>query len=164
MDHNILLSHVVNLCCLCRLHCCSESENPADLEWDGIGKTKKAKNRFNIKAFFMACSWGWLVAGSLVFILSAFYVVPLPTIQLADYIENTIQILIVVLAFLITYKVFTVEDTDIQKFMRRFRQYKQFNAEDDAEVAGATAGKLAKLLIDKYQKGNDTAVPGTEKP
>lgn len=85
---------------------------------------------------------------------------PLPTIRLAEYIENTIQILIVVLAFLITYKVFTVEDTDVQKFLRSFRSRRsnKDDAEflgDDAEFLGHEAGRLANKYMKNHGESNE---------
>ena len=139
----ILLSHVVNLCCSwkkCR------KETDLDLDWDDIEEDNPEDN-FSIKAFFMACSWGWPIIGSLAFVLSAFYLIPLPTVELAQYIQNVIQLLIVILASLITYKVFTVDDSDVRKFMRSFKNARATNAEDDVEAAGAKAGKLANLLM-----------------
>ena len=139
----ILLSHVVNLGYLWKK--CRKFEE-TDLDWDKI-EEDNPKDNFSIKAFFMACSWGWPIIGSLTFVLSAFYLIPLPTVELAQYIQNIIQLLIVVLASLITYKVFSVDDSDVQKFMRSFKNARATNAEDDVEAAGAKAGRLANLLM-----------------
>ena len=95
-------------------------------------------NIFSIKSFCTACSWGWLIVGCLAFFISAFFVLPVPTIQLAQYLENTIQIIIVILAFLVTYKIFSVEETAIAKFLHKFRRnYHNKDISDDAEAAGA---------------------------
>ena len=131
-----------------------------ELDWVDLDNGIQSEDTFSIKAFCMSCSWGWLVVGSLAFFLSAFFVIPLPTVRLAEYIENTIQILIVVLAFLITYKVFTVEATDVQKFMRSFRHATKDEADapnladDDAEAAGAKAGRLVKTLMKRFEDPN----------
>lgn len=50
------------------------------------------------------------------FAFLAFYHVPVSTYFLAEYLQSVIQIMIVVLGFIITYKVFTVEDSDVKKF------------------------------------------------
>ena len=131
-----------------------------ELDWDKLKEESHPEDNFSIEAFFKSCSWGWLVVGSLAFFLSAFFVIPLPTVQLAEYVENTTQILIVVLAFLITYKVFTVEATDVQKFMRSFRHATKDGADapnladDDAEAAGAKAGRLVETLMKKFKDSN----------
>ena len=148
----ILLSHVVNLGYLWKK--CRKFEE-TDLDWDKI-EEDNPKDNFSIKAFFMACSWGWPIIGSLTFVLSAFYLIPLPTVELAQYIQNIIQLLIVVLASLITYKVFSVDDSDVQKFMRSFKNARATNAEDDVEAAGAKAVRLASLLMQ-----DPTALQGT---
>ena len=90
-----------------------------------------------------------LVVGPLALTISAFFFLPLPTFQLAGYIEATIQVLIFVLAFMISYKIFTAEDSDIKKFMKQLRASfgkSDIHTNDDVEAGGAIFAEVAKKM------------------
>ena len=97
----------------------------------------------------MACSWGIYAMGCLAFIIFGFYLIPLSTVQLTDYLQNIVDIIIVMLGFLISYQIIVVEDSDIQKFTRTLR--KKYNGEvennDDVEAAGAIAAALTNKVM-----------------
>ena len=166
----IMASHLVTFCSVMAYQLCWKNDDIQD-EIKELGelnlsdsdskevddqekKTDKdgdKKSSFSLKAFCMACSWGWLIIGSLAFVISAFFLVPLPTFQLAEYLENSVQVVIVVLGLVLTYKIFTIDESEIKKFMKSFRTRRYANT-DDAEHAGYEVGKLADLLRDYLNK------------
>ena len=52
----------------------------------------------------------------------SFYILPIPAIQLTDYLDNIFQISIVIFAALISYKVFSHEDSEAKKFFKKFNE------------------------------------------
>jgi len=54
--------------------------------------------------------------------VSAFYILPIPAIHLSDYLDNIFQISIVIFAALISYKVFSYEDSEAKKFFKNFNK------------------------------------------
>ena len=54
--------------------------------------------------------------------VSSFYILPIPAIQLTDYLDNIFQISIVIFAALISYKVFSHEDSEAKKFFKKFNE------------------------------------------
>ncbi len=119
-------SHLINVCyVICYQICSEKGDQPKSFKIEEDKDTE-----FSIRGFFLSCSWGWLIVGVLVFIFSAFFLLPLPTFQLAEYLESAIQLLIVVLAFMITYKVFTSDDVD-EKIKKYFNAYRSKNTDEE---------------------------------
>lgn len=89
-----------------------------------------------------------MIVPSLAFIIIPFHLIPVSTYQLTEYLETITQIVIVVLGLLITYRIFTIEDSDIAKLMRSFKKsYKsEVNVcyDDDVEAGGGLAGQIAR--------------------
>ncbi len=54
--------------------------------------------------------------------IAAFYIIPIPAIHLADYLDNVFQISLVILAALISYKILSTEDSDASKFFKQFNK------------------------------------------
>ena len=143
-----ILSHISNLCCLW-YKLCHKGNSVSAAEYFKTKRQKTTKDEeFSIRGFFLSLSWGWMIVGFLVFILYSFFALPLPTFQLAQYLETTIQIIIVLLAFMVSYKVFTADDSDIKKFMKQLRTTygNHANISDDLEAGGAICGEVAKKL------------------
>ncbi len=57
--------------------------------------------------------------------IAAFYIIPIPAIHLADYLDNVFQISLVILAALISYKILSTEDSDASKFFKQFNKAKK---------------------------------------
>ena len=74
-----------------------------------------------------------LIVVPLALILSSFIVIPVSTYILAQYLENTSQIVIVVLGLLISYKIFTRTESDIEIFMRTFQDMARKNKQRGKE-------------------------------
>ena len=171
-----ITSHLANFFSIMAYHLCWKYDDIKDAiedfelkdvdlgDWKN-NKPPKVDRKFSLKAFCMACSWGWLIVGSLALVISSFVFVPLPTFQLAEYLENSVQVVIVVLGVVLTYKIFMVNESDIKKFMKSFRGKPSADEEEgggiveDAEHAGYEVRKLADLLKDALQKPNDHQAP-----
>ena len=55
--------------------------------------------------------------------VAAFYILPIPALQLADYLENIFQISLVILAALISYEILIQEDSEDKRFSRISTQF-----------------------------------------
>ena len=88
-------------------------------------KTKLTELSYN--GILIAFGMSWLIVAPLVLILSSFFIIPVSTYILAQYLENMSQIVIVVLGLLISYKIFTRTESDIELFMRTFQDMARKN-------------------------------------
>ncbi len=64
--------------------------------------------------------FGLFGVGMIALQIAAFYLLPIPSIKLADYLDNFFQISLVILAGLITYKVISGQESDLMKFFKKF--------------------------------------------
>lgn len=114
---------------------------------------RESEERFNTQALCIVLGWGLLVVGSLAFTIVAFYEVPFKTLDLATYLLNIFQIFIVVIAALITYKVFMFSEPEIHRFIRKVRKAFEDDEEpnkdrfDDLEEVGVITGKALDAMI-----------------
>ena len=121
----------------------------------GQKERESAKESFNTQALCIVLGWGLLVVGSLAFIIVAFYKVPFKTLDLATYLLNIFQILIVVIAALITYKVFMFSEPEIHRFIKKVRtafedkEKPNRNHSDDLETVGVITGNALDAIIEK---------------
>lgn len=118
---------------------------------------------FNLQAFCIVIGWGVLAVGSLAFTIIAFYEIPFKTLDLVTYLLNIFQIFIVVIALLITYKIFMLSEPEFQRFFKRVREtYKagqprgpkyieqvDDDAVDDIEASGVITAKMFQVMIHK---------------
>ena len=54
--------------------------------------------------------------------VSAFYSLPIPALELADYLENIFKISLVIFAALISYKILIQEDSEAKRFFKKFNE------------------------------------------
>lgn len=122
---------------------------------------------FNTKAFCIIYSWGWVLAASVVLILTAFTELPIVTFDLLSDLLNTFQVFIILISLLITYKILSLNEPDIYRFVHNLRDaYKSRSGRsrmivsedvgderqvDDFEAAGYIVGELAEVVIHKLQ-------------
>ena len=94
-------------------------------------KTKKAE----LSYLGMMISFGMslLIVVPLALVLSSFFFIPVSTYILAQCLENTSQIVIVVFGLLISYKIFTRTESDIEIFMRTFQDMARKNKQRGKE-------------------------------
>lgn len=89
----------------------------------------------------------------LVFTIAAFHFVPFETLDLALYLLDIFQILLVVIAALIAYRVFTLSEPEISRFVKKVRFAYEEKAgqsdqnDDDMEAVGVVTGKALDAII-----------------
>ena len=127
---------------------------------------KQSKSHFNLQAFCLTLGWGVLLVASLAFVIISFYEIPLKTLDLVTYLLNVFQIFIVVIALLVTYKVFTLSEPEFLRFFRHMREtYKanqvrkrnprhrmeevESDAIDDVEASGVITAKMLEVIVEK---------------
>ena len=54
--------------------------------------------------------------------VAAFYILPIPAIELVDHLENIFQISLVIFAALLSYKILIQEDSEAKKFFKKFHK------------------------------------------
>ncbi len=112
-----------------------------------------SETTLNTQALCIVLGWGILVVGSLAFTIYAFYEVPFKTLDLASYLLNIFQILIVVIAALITYKILMFSEPEIHRFIKNVRKAYEEKARqvddhfDDLEAVGAVTGNALDAII-----------------
>ena len=97
--------------------------------------------------FYIAGSCGLFVVGSVALTVSAFIEIPVRTITLPGYLQNIVQIIFVLIAVLVSYKVLNFYKTDSARFLQQFlSQY--LKDKDKENVSGASPGHLDHFTID----------------
>ena len=103
-----------------------------------LNTSNNKEPQFSTRGFFMALSWGWMVAGSLLLILYTLFIkvpVTVSSNQLTETLETTVQIVIVFLGFLVSYRLLTTENSEIAKLMQAIRKLFGRGAGEDVEAA-----------------------------
>jgi hypothetical protein len=137
-------------------------------------------NKFNSKAFCIVYSWGWVLMGTVMLVIVAFYELPIATFDLLSDLLNTFQVFIILISLLITYKIVYISEPDIYPFLRKlrvtYRAKKELKKNDtvgndrendpeltendpvgndrainDVEAAGHIIGELAKVVVHNLQ-------------
>ena len=158
---SVLVSHCVDVITILSLYyrenccckCCKHDPDWSELELTTPlittdttnADTKDTAGSFNITAFCIAWSWGWMLAILPVLIIAAFYLVPLPTLKVTDYIQTIAQTVIVVIGLLLSYKVINNNESDLSRFLRGIRKSSTKDCDDDLEAAG-------NILMDAIKK------------
>ena len=138
-------------CCRCCYHHCC-----------GKIKLKKVNEDeddppFQLQAFCFALMCGVFIIGPACLILAVFFLLPIPAIELAINLQSLLQIVIVVSAALISFKILTLGESKQKRFFRKFRHWyytKSTNRKDEErgediyEDSGEIAGQLAQVVVD----------------
>ena len=107
---------------------------------------------FNTKAFCVLFTWGWFLVASVALVVVAFLVLPIITFDLLSDLLNTFQIFIILVSLLITYKILTLNEPDVLRFLRRMRDaYK--SSHNDRENAKTLSTHIRRQ--DRYQEEVD---------
>ena len=96
-------------------------EVPSDI--NNSFKHKKSRvpfQRFSMTGFYIAGSCGFVAVGFVSLTVSAFIQILLQTVSLPGYLQNIVQIIFVLIAALVSYKVLNFSETDAAKFLRQF--------------------------------------------
>jgi len=102
-----------------------ENESPpVNRETNAQPATDKAKRNFviSIKALIAAGFIGSLFIIPVGSFLAAFIFLPIPVIELASYLESILQVVLVLLATLLSYRFLSFKDPETVRFMRNFRE------------------------------------------
>ena len=110
---------------------------PSDLNLDDV--QDHSSKEINIRSF------SWPSAGVCMLRCTWYLLLLCSTSSLHPHYKTFIQIVIVVVGFLITYKVFTIEDSDITKFARSLQNKLKGRLDgysSDIEALGDLAGRI----------------------
>ena len=83
--------------------------------------------------------------------VAAFYILPIPAIELADYLENIFQISLVIFAALISYKILIQEDSEIKKFFKKFHKVFKNGTPFQAKVGTQSKQDCNNLGLDEKE-------------
>ena len=118
---------------------------------------------FDTKAFCVTLSWGLILAIPIVCIVGVFHALPIISVSLVSELVGTIQIFFIVISVLVTYKVFSLKESDISRFLRKLRVTIMKSASslddiqkrenfDDVEAAAILVGELVKSDFGEISK------------
>lgn len=129
---------------------------------------------FNTKAFCVVYSWGWVLVASVMLVITAFAELPIVTFDLLSDLLNTFQVFIILISLLITYKILSINEPDVYRFLHNLRDtyrtqsrrsggrvngdIQDLRQVDDVEAAGCIMGELAEVLIHKFPQENTAAI------
>ena len=123
---------------------------------------RNKEDNINVPALILTLFWGSVLGyGSISLFLSAFYMLPISTTGLADYV----QILLVIVAALVSYKLISVDNSELSKFLTRFKEaYKQ---NDNIDLIERKEGQYIKTKVKelriKFQPKDITVEKNDEK-
>ena len=161
---------------------CKKVDNHEELD-------KKLKKRaedeeideeFNTKAFCIVFSWMWVLGMTIGVAAAAFILLPIKTIGIFSDLLKTFQILILLVSLLITYKILSLCESDINRFLKKVRnvylaltekqtepdpekQIKSKSDVDNVEAAACLVAELAEVVMHKLKREDPHAlrVPGS---
>ena len=108
----------------------------------------------NLNALLIALSWGPVFIVPVSVILAAFLLLPIPALELASYLQSIVEIVLVLAAALVSYKILPFQDSDATNFLKNFRKsYKgssdDHSVGDEYEKSGRILGTNFKIVVDK---------------
>ena len=112
-------------------------------------------NEFNCCYFISTLILGLvLVVCPVIAAFVAFLRLPIPVLELADYIENITQIVFVLAAVLVSYKVLQINESDVSRFLKElinaFRTKKDrpdYNGDDEYKESGKIVGEVFSVVV-----------------
>ena len=87
--------------------------------WQRLTSNNKNEKEFNICYFILAFFVGLPAVDPVIAIFIAFLSLPIPVLELAVYMENITQIIFVLAAVLVSYKVLQIKESDISRFLKQ---------------------------------------------
>ena len=81
----------------------------------------KLDHKFNTKAFCIVFGWGWILVFFAGMIIVVFSALPFVTTDLISKVFDTFQILIILVSLLITYKILSLGEPAIARFLHQVR-------------------------------------------
>lgn len=122
--------------------------------------------KFDMTAFCITLSWGVFLLFIIVLLLFAFFELPIITVSLLSELVSTFEILVFLISILITYRILTMKEPTISRFLRRVRgtfinkagseflssEIKDTKNVDNAEAAGILLGELAEVVVQGHPR------------
>ena len=163
--------------CICEESCsCSFSQREREditelIETTNLDEEPNNRNdddMFNSKAFCIVYGWGWVLAGTVGITIGGFAVLPILAFNALSNILDTFEVFVLIFSLLITYKILTLGEPEIGRFLRKIRDkylniINDTNNEnevdirkkyDDVEAAGCLVGEMADVVIHKLAQQN----------
>ena len=132
----------------------------------------------NSIALAIVYAWGWVLVSTVVVTLGGFVALPITTFDALSRILDTFEVFVLLFSLLITYKILSLGEPDINRFLQKIRR-KYINNKrkgntnrepndieavedkildvedktlDDIEAVGSLVGELAEVVIHKLKK------------
>ena len=80
---------------------------------------QKTLKKVNVLAFIGACIFTLAGVALVSLHIAAFFILPIPTVSLAIYLENVVQIFLVIFGALITYKIISIHESDSSNILKQ---------------------------------------------
>ena len=120
---------------------------------------EKKHKKFNTKAFCIVFFWGWVIVLPAALIFIAFTELPIKTVDLLSDLLNTFQILILLVSLLVTYKIVSLTETDISRFLKRLRKmYKVLIANHKINGEATLSATQSEVESEVSEPANVTAM------
>lgn len=155
----------IYLCCTKKTYCEYKTEYNKLLE-----EPKRRNETFKTKTLCVTFTWGLPLTGSVAFLVSAFYELPVASYTLPIYLLNVFQVFIVMITLLITYKILQITEPEVHTFLRNMKKgYETHDPkgkaenipEDEVEATGTLAGALVKVVVGEYCKSHAEQTGGS---
>ncbi len=157
------------LICLCLFVFRKQKFQAQNTSYETLLEEKRDTDQsFDTKAFFVTFIWGLPLMGSVAFLLSAFYELPVASYTLPLYLLNAFQVFIVVVTLMITYKILQITEPVVHVFLRNLKKAYLSRAEqrrvrvaensqvrmegDEVESTGTLMGELVEVVVHELQK------------
>ena len=111
-------------------HCCSSSKGTENSDYDDLDPENN--DTFNYIAFAAELIFLVIFPIPVIIVMLAFSSIPIPVIELANYLKDIVQILLVLLASLISYRILSLKDSDMVRFLKKMVKNYSKKEEDKA--------------------------------
>ena len=107
---------------------------------------------FDTRAFFAAMGWGFVLIIFISLLMVMLFELPLSVLNLPNYLYSIIQILLVVVSLLITYKIFFTNRPELPIFLRHLRSsYRKLKGKKNENNTSQTSTDLENVMSHKYE-------------
>lgn len=151
--------------------CCTHNEESSHLTEQFKRKTKDDRDsdedKFDTKAFCIAFVWGLPLVIPVVLVIVAFVELPIVAFSLLSELFTTIEVFIILISLLITYKILTLNEPDISCFLQKVRNtfiaksdkcvtisnvIEDKDNYDEVEAAASLVGELAEVVVHRLSR------------
>ena len=82
----------------------------------------KTSAYFDTKAFCITLSWGLILAIPIITIIAVFHKLPIVSVSLISEVIGTVEIFIIILSLLVSYKILSYNESDTSRFLHQLRE------------------------------------------